>query len=103
MTNFTVFKSYSDAPTTLGTSNKGYIDATYSQLVEFLGEPTINEPSGDDKIQVEWILKYCDETFTIYDWKTYNRDYTENTLKTFNVGGRTNATNMINFIEQSLV
>jgi len=103
MTKLKVFTSFSDAPTILGTSNKGYIEATYSQLVQFLGEPTINDPSGDDKIQVEWILRYCDETFTIYDWKTYDRDYTVNTLNTFNVGGRTNASSMINFIEQSLV
>lgn len=42
-----------DAPDTIGSSLKGYINATYDQLVGVLGEPTINEPSGDEKTQLE--------------------------------------------------
>jgi hypothetical protein len=82
-----------------GTSFKGYINATYNQLVEALGEPTYNEPSGDGKVQVEWVVEFEGDIFTIYDWKTYSREYTENELKTFNVGGNTSAFNFIQEVE----
>jgi hypothetical protein len=82
-----------------GTSLKGYINATYSQLLEVLGKPTYDEPSGDDKVQVEWVVEFEGDIFTIYDWKTYSREYTENELKTFNVGGNTSAFNFIQEVE----
>ena len=82
-----------------GTSFKGYINATYSQLLEVLGKPTYDEPSGDDKVQVEWVVEFEGDIFTIYDWKTYSREYTENELKTFNVGGNTSAFNFIQEVE----
>lgn len=82
-----------------GTSLKGYISATYYQLLEVLGEPTYNEPSGDEKTQLEWVVEFKGNIFTIYDWKTYSRDYTENELARFNVGGKTYAGDFIDYIE----
>ncbi len=82
-----------------GTSLKGYINATYSQLLEVLGKPTYDEPSGDDKVQVEWVVEFEGDIFTIYDWKTGSREYTENELKTFNVGGNTSAFDFIQEVE----
>ena len=82
-----VFKSY-DAPNTDGSSLKGYVNATYEELVGLLGFPTFNEPSGDDKVQVEWVVEYKGEIFTIYDWKTFSRYYTENVLERFHIGGK---------------
>ena len=87
------------AELSMGTSLKGYINATYSQLVETLGEPTYNEPSGDNKVQVEWVVEFEGNIFTIYDWKTYSREFTENELTTFNVGGATSAFNFIEEVE----
>jgi len=77
------------------TSLKGYITATYNQLVEELGEPTFNTPSGDGKTQVEWVVEFENDYYTIYDWKTYDREYTLNKLDTFNVGSRVNALEFI--------
>jgi hypothetical protein len=77
------------------TSFKGYITATYNQLVEVLGEPTFNTPSGDDKTQVEWVVEFENNYYTIYDWKVYDREYTLNELDTFNVGSRVNALDFI--------
>lgn len=48
----------------------GYVTATYDELVNDLGDPSVKR-SGDDKVTVEWILKFIDGTIvTIYDWKT---------------------------------
>ena len=88
-----------DEPITNGTSLKGYVNLTYDQLVYILGEPTIDEPSGDDKTQVEWVVAYGDDIFTIYDWKTYDKEYTMYTLGRFNVGGNSYAGDFISYLE----
>ena len=69
------------------TSHKGYVNATYAQLVAVLDEPVFNEPSGDDKTQKSWVVSYKGNVFTIYDWKTYDAEYTMNELDRWNVGG----------------
>ena len=59
-----------------GTHLIGYIDnVTYNDLMHALGEPIFSTASGDDKVQFEWVVKHDDEYFTIYDWKTYDRDF----------------------------
>ena len=78
-----------DSADACGTSLQGYLRGfSYSQLVEAFGEPTYNEPSGDDKVQVEWVFNFKGNTFTLYDWKTYDRNYTINELDTWNIGGK---------------
>lgn len=72
-----------------GTSLKGYLeDVNFMDLTLALGEPTFNDPSGDDKVQVEWVVKFEGKIFTIYDWKTYDREFTEHSLTKFNVGSK---------------
>jgi hypothetical protein len=87
---------------TCGTSLKGYTHATYKRLVEVLGPPTFSEASLDDKTQVEWVVKFKNDYFTIYDWKTYDREYTMNELQVFHVGGKTDALYFINELENKL-
>ena len=87
---------------TCGTSLKGYTSATYKQLVAVLGEPTFNTPSGDDKTQVEWVVKFKNDYFTIYDWKTYDREYTLNELTIFHVGGKIDAFDFIVKLESKI-
>ena len=60
-----------------------------------LGEPTVIG-SGDDKVQYEWIMKFEGEIFTIYDWKTYDAEYTEYELDTWSVGGNGRSASMVN-------
>jgi len=62
-------------------------DITYYDLVAILGEPTYNTASADDKVQKEWVIDFEGYRFTIYDWKTYDQDYTINSLTTWSVGG----------------
>ncbi len=85
-----------------GSSLKGYTKATYKRLVEVLGPPTFSEASLDDKTQVEWVVKFKNDYFTIYDWKTYDREYTMNTLEIFHVGGKVNAFDFIVRLEDKI-
>lgn len=50
-----------------GTSFKGYVYATYEQLVKCFGKPTTN---GDNyKVDVEWIVDTQHGVVTIYNYK----------------------------------
>lgn len=72
-----------------GTHLVGYLeDTNFMDLVTGLGEPTFDDPSGDDKVQVEWVVKFNGKIFTIYDWKTYDREFTEHSLSKFNIGSK---------------
>jgi hypothetical protein len=70
----------------------------YSDLVRILGEPTYNEESGDGKTQVEWWIELNGIYFTIYDWKTYDREFTLNGLYIWSIGGSSNPDKLIEFI-----
>ena len=96
-----VFKHDEDFDAT-GTSLAGYIQANYKQLVEVLGEPTWDEGSDDDKVQVEWICEFDEDIFTIYDWKTYDREYTINELNKFNIGSKVIADDFIEMLEAKI-
>jgi hypothetical protein len=85
-----------------GTSGSGYIKATYNQLVEALGEPTYNTPSGDNKVQKEWVVEFEGNIFTIYDWKTFDVDYTMNELDEFNVGSKVPANKFISALQEKI-
>lgn len=86
-----------------GTSLKGYLYTTYNELVELLGEPTyLPEDSGDGKVNFEWVVEFNDEIFTIYDWKTYDPEYSMNELDQWNIGGKTYCGDFSDFIESKL-
>lgn len=64
-----------------GASLKGYIEKTYYELLEALGEPTYTDDSVSEKVSTEWVLVAEDDednrcVATIYDWKSgmYARD-----------------------------
>lgn len=65
---------------------------SYWDLKNTFGQPTFDEPSGDDKVQKEWVFDFNGETFTIYDWKTYDERYTVEQLNTWSIGGTTQPT-----------
>jgi len=84
---------------TWGSSLKGYINCVYQDLVRVLGEPTYSDPSGDNKVQKEWVVRYNGEIFTVYDWKTFDPEYTMNELDQFHIGGKTSAYDFISELE----
>ena len=79
-----------------GTSLRGYInEVTTNQLIAMFGEPN-RVPSGDGKVQLEWIIKTkvieedgneTDSCFTLYDWKG-SAPSDDNAEWRINVGGR---------------
>ena len=72
-----------------GTSLSGYLlGPSYSTLVQTLGLPTHEDPSADNKVQKEWRLEYNGNVFTIYDWKTYDAEYTMNELIRWHIGSK---------------
>ena len=84
-TQFQVFDTYDDKAN--GTYKIGSLDGLYFRdLVRKLENPTV-VGSGDDKVQYEWVMEFEGEIFTIYDWKTYDPEYTEQELTTWSIGG----------------
>ena len=82
---FQVFDTYNDKVN--GTYKIGDLTGLFFRdLVNKLGKPTV-VGSGDDKVQYEWIIEFEGEIFTIYDWKTYDAEYTEYELYTWSIGG----------------
>ena len=99
MEEIKVFDS-SSAVNVSGTSLAGYLNnVTYQELINALGRPTSDEPSGDGKVQVEWVLEFRGNVYTIYDWKTFDREYTENELTRWNIGSKVNAFDFIDAME----
>ena len=95
----TVFHD-TDAPSTAGTYKVDTLmGPNYSQLVNFLGDPTFSSASGDNKVQKEWVVEFNDELFTIYDWKTYSVYETKNTLDSWSVGGKSSASDLIEYLK----
>lgn len=96
--------SREEAYVTSGTSLKGHLyGVTYAQLVKTFGQPAFNpEDSGDGKVNFEWVFKFNDEIFTLYDWKTYDVEYTINELTTWNIGGKTYYGDFSTYIEKLL-
>jgi hypothetical protein len=83
-----------------GTSLKGHLyGVKYSELIEALGQPTFNQESGDGKTQFEWVFEFDGDYYTLYDWKTYDVQYTINELTTWNIGGKSNAWEFIDALE----
>lgn len=51
-----------------GTSLKGYIVASYSDLHKLFGESSCD----DYKVSTQWVLTYDDHVVTLYDYKETN-------------------------------
>ena len=63
---------------------------TYQDLVDAFGEPTFEpEDSGDGKVNYEWVIYFDGSYYSIYDWKTYNPEYTRTEYTNWHVGGKT--------------
>lgn len=74
----------------VGTSfHDDIITATVNELIKIVGEPTVANNDGEDKVNFEWHLELGDGTiFTIYDWKEY-RSISMDELIEWHIGGNT--------------
>lgn len=75
----------------------------YKNLVKILGEPTYIEPSEDEKVQLEWVIEFEGNYFSIYDWKIYDRNFTLNDLDVWSIGGNSDPKRLIDYIESKLI
>ena len=73
---------------------------TYSQIVEKFGLPTYPEGSDDGKVNFEWVFIYKGNVFTLYDWKTYNSEYSKIALTRWNIGGKSYAGDFVEELEE---
>ena len=73
-----------------GTHRVGELDGVYKKDIEkVFGPPTWDQGSADDKVQVEWVIKFPDGTMgSIYDYKEYQLEPDE--INYWSIGGRTN-------------
>ena len=73
-----------------GTSFHGVvINTSIKKLKSVLGEPTIQDNTGEDKVNVEWgVITKQGIVGTIYDWKEYRR-LGEDDIVQFHIGGKT--------------
>ncbi len=66
------------------TSGTSFYDVTFkasvNQLINVIGEPTMEDNTGDDKVNFDWHMETDNgDVFTIYDWKEYRElDMNEN-------------------------
>jgi len=76
---------------------------TYKDLVDTFGEPTFTpEDSGDGKVNYEWVFIHDGDYFTIYDWKTYDADYTRAQYTNWHVGGKAGVLETEGFVRSVL-
>ena len=71
--------------TTLKSTNgTSFYDVTFkasvNQLIRIIGEPTMGDNTGKDKVNFDWWMETDNgDVFTIYDWKEYRElDLDEN-------------------------
>lgn len=80
---------------------------TYFELVRALGNPTESFLEEGDKSTCNWIVTFGDRVYTIYDWKTYDIEYTISELNTWMIGGASSSMDfkdmLTNLIDASLV
>lgn len=94
-----------------GTHLQTYInDITFRDIVNILGRPSIIG-SGDGKMQFEWVIgirvhgSLTMDIVTLYDWKTYDVEYTKNELTRWNIGGHDpiSASEFRSYLERELI
>ena len=81
------------------------IRTSINQLTKVLGEPSMNDNSGEDKVNVEWEVitngsNYFPTVGTIYDWKEYKRLEGDDVVE-FHIGGHSKLDTTIIFRELS--
>lgn len=74
-----------------GSSFKSYLDnITYKDLIHILGEPVMDlskwpRTLGTDTF-FEWVIEFDGRVYVIYDWKTFDLNYTKRYLRHWHVG-----------------
>lgn len=84
-----------------GTHFQGKVNISYQKLVELFGEPIrFDNYKSDDKSDAEWVVKYGDDVFTIYNWKdgiNYAGEFGKNVedITNWYIGGNVSADDFV--------
>ena len=63
------------------------ISETPANMKKLLGDPQYGDNTGEDKVNMEWVMETSDQTiFTIYDWKEY-RSLNDDEVISWHIGG----------------
>lgn len=63
--------------------------ASVDQLIATYGDPSMEDNSGEDKVNFEWEMETIDgDVFSIYDWKYY-RPLKNDEIITWHIGSKT--------------
>jgi hypothetical protein len=101
LTDYKILEIENDESAWKSGSLQGYITESYYNLVDAFGEPTYSEPSGDGKVNTEWVLRFKvidndaedpdDWEYihaTIYDWKEESPEVARQSAKyRWHIGG----------------
>jgi len=101
LTDYKILEIENDESAWKSGSLQGYITESYYNLVDAFGEPTYSDPSGDDKVHTEWVLRFKvidndaedpdDWEYihaTIYDWKEESPEVARQSAKyRWHIGG----------------
>lgn len=75
------------------------IRARVEDLISVLGEPTIQDNTGEYKTNFEWDCETEDgEVFSIYDWKEYRKLDLDEEIE-FHIGSHSNSVSNVAFDE----
>ena len=74
------------------------IRTSINELTKLLGEPSMEDNSGEDKVNVEWEVITNGTVGTIYDWKEYRRLEGDDVVE-FHIGGHSKSDTTIIFRE----
>jgi len=62
---------------------------TYKDLIRLFGAPSFYPQDYEDgKSYYGWVILWKDKYYHIYDWKTYDEDYTLTELDVWSIGGK---------------
>lgn len=75
------------------------IVTTVNKLKLHLGEPEMEENTGEDKVNYEWVLETrSGDVFTIYDWKEYRPLLDDEDIE-WHIGGKNRAVTELALLE----
>ena len=81
------------------TSGTSFYDVTFkasvNKLINIIGEPTIEDNTGEDKVNFDWHMETDEgDVFTIYDWKEY-RELDKNEPIEWHIGAKSRSVSVI--------
>ena len=84
-------------------SGTSFYDVTFkasvNKLISIIGEPTIEDNTGEDKVNFDWYMETDEgDVFTIYDWKEYRELDLDETIE-WHIGAKSRSVSTVAKVE----